>query len=87
VVTWMDERPYMVSFIASVMRNGTLEKEYLKMMNGPSEGDLVKCGGRVFSDSTTKWRGLRLSAAPRLLASTLERPSMEEWWKGTTGFR
>ena len=52
------------------------------MMNGPSGGDLVKCGARVFSDSTTKWPGLRLSSAPRLLASTLEKPSMEDWWKG-----
>ena len=78
---WLKSKSHMVSFVASVMRNGTLEAEYTRDNHTP-EAASDSVGIRVFSDSSTKWRGVRLAACPLLLSLLLDRPEVKSWFVG-----
>ena len=79
---YLDEKKHMTSFLASVLRTGVIEAEYNKTLVAPTEATINSAGIRVFSDSTTKWRNLRLAAAPAILAYCLKREEVVDWFKG-----
>ena len=57
ITTWVDDRPYIVSFLADIMRNGSVEDNYRKSLNqvqtASSEPQLSM---RCFGMNATKWK-------------------------------
>lgn len=82
---WMKDRPHMINFVACVMRNGTLETEYVKTTQVPDILlDVGAVGQRVFPAGATKWKSIRPAAAPGLLSDILNLPDLPKWFKGDT---
>jgi hypothetical protein len=80
---WMIDRPHMINFVACVMRNGTLETEYLKSTQVPDKHlNIGEVGHRVFPHGSTKWKSMRPAAAPGLLSKVLNIPDLPNWFKG-----
>jgi hypothetical protein len=83
ITQYVDDNKFMISFIASVMRNGQLKQEYMKSLSGVDESKAVAFAGvRCFGEGSTKWRQFRASAAPSFLATLLNRPEIATWFKG-----
>jgi hypothetical protein len=81
ITSWLDDRPFIVSFVSGLMRNGLLEQNYLDQSKPPMAMK-VDAGIRVFAEGATKWRSVRMSVAAKLLADLLQLPEVPEWFKG-----
>jgi hypothetical protein len=79
---WLDSKPYLVSYVAGVMRNGLLEKSYVDSIAVPVNETASHVGIRIFAEGATKMRAIKTSATPKLLSRLLGMPALESWFKG-----
>jgi hypothetical protein len=77
---WLDERPFIVSYLASMLRNGLVEKSF--------NGEGIKTsqsvvGPRMVPVGSTRFRSIRGTVAVTFLA-TLFSEDLRGWFKGET---
>ena len=79
---WLDKRPFIVAFLTSLMRQGSLEKHYNESITGQMTADSTSLLGiRCFAEGATKWRALKVAAAVQLLAVILG-DKVFSWFRG-----
>lgn len=80
VINWLDDRKFMIPFVANLMRNGLLEKNYLaSLQDGQIAG--VDPGKRVFSEGASKFGSIKGSICVELLSELIGQ-HVVDWFKG-----
>ena len=77
--TWLDDRQFIVPFVANIMRNGLLEKNYIDGIAGSNQ--VVDVGKRVFAEGATKFKSIKPSVCVDVLAELVGGHAID-WFKG-----
>ena len=80
---FLDERPHIMNFVGSIMRNGLMEKQYHdSLVTGRDLLNIGRYGLSCFTEGAGRWRGLKPSMAVKLLAHVLGKSEVATWFKG-----
>ena len=79
----LDEHSYLVSNIATNMREKMFEKAYAEEMNGQKQAIMAQpAGKKCFKENASKWGHVRLTEVPTLFAASVGDPAVASWFKG-----
>ena len=78
--TWLDKNKVMIGFVAGLMRNGLIEKNYMASTKDDTL-EKLNVGMRVIAEGASRWRALKGTAAVLLLAEIPGSPSVKDWFR------
>lgn len=85
IISWLEDRPHLVSFVASCMRNGMLESDFTAQQNAIPKGVLRQLGDQVFTEGAKTWKQLKPAKAVAILDDHFQDLPIKEWFSGDDG--
>ena len=74
--SWLDKNKVMIDFVAGLMRNGLIGKNYMESTKDDTR-EKLNVGMRVFAEGASRWRALRGTAAVLVAGGDPGSPSCE----------
>ena len=83
IMSWVESKPQLQSWLASIMRNGILEADYNTMLTGKTtQVATSRAGTVVIPEKAATWGKMRVEGAKALLTKMLEDESVPSWFQG-----